>query len=102
MNTDRIQKLLAIEDEQLKKLNQIVVDAVEEEKLLSGKLGEFEESVTPFSGRVADKVARFGGSWGFIATFLLLMLVWMAANLWLLPKPFDVYPFILLNLVLST
>jgi uncharacterized membrane protein len=102
MNTDRIQKLLAIEDEQLKKLNQIVVDAVEEEKLLSAKLSEFEESVIPFSNRLADKVARFGGSWAFIITFLTIMGLWVIANLWLLPKPFDVYPFILLNLLLST
>lgn len=102
MNKDRIQTLLAIEDEQLKKLNQIVVEAVEEEKLLSGKLSEFEESVIPFSGRVADKVARFGGSWVFIITFLAIMLLWICINMWILPRPFDAYPFILLNLLLST
>jgi uncharacterized membrane protein len=102
MNTDTIQKLLAIEDEQLQKLNRIVVEAVEEEKLLSAKLSEFEEPVIPVSSRIADKVARFGGSWAFIITFLAVMLLWIAANLWLLRKPFDTYPFILLNLLLST
>ncbi len=50
--------------------------------------------------RVADRVAAFGGSWPFIGTFLALMVVWMAVNEEM-GKPFDPYPFILLNLILS-
>jgi uncharacterized membrane protein len=53
-----------------------------------------------FGERVADKVAAFGGSWPFIGSFLLLMAVWMAVNV-RTPHPYDPYPFILLNLVLS-
>lgn len=53
-----------------------------------------------FGERVADKVAAFGGSWPFIGIFLLLMAVWMAINV-RAPHPYDPYPFILLNLVLS-
>jgi uncharacterized membrane protein len=102
MRQDKIEALLAIENEQLKKLNRIVVEAVEEEKLLSNKLGAFEESNIPFSNRIADHVARFGGSWAFIITFLVLMAIWMAVNTWILKHPFDSYPFILLNLILST
>ena len=60
---------------------------------------EFAEHMT-FGQRVADKVAQFGGSWTFIGTFLLLMVLWMILN-GQLKKPFDPYPFILLNLVLS-
>ena len=59
----------------------------------------FEQQLT-FGQRVADRVAAFGGSWTFIGIFLLLMLVWMIVNTEL-RRPFDVYPFILLNLVLS-
>src|SRR5262247_3811766 len=59
----------------------------------------FEEGMT-FGERVADKVARFGGSWTFIGSFLLLMLLWMILN-GQLKKPFDPFPFILLNLCLS-
>ncbi len=59
----------------------------------------FEEQMT-FGQRVADQVAAFGGSWTFIGIFMLLMLVWMSINS-SLRKPFDPYPFILLNLVLS-
>jgi len=60
---------------------------------------EFAEHMT-FGQRVADKVAQFGGSWTFIGTFLLMMVLWMILN-GQLKKPFDPYPFILLNLCLS-
>jgi uncharacterized membrane protein/uncharacterized membrane protein YeaQ/YmgE (transglycosylase-associated protein family) len=59
----------------------------------------FEEQMT-FGERVADLVAKFGGSWTFIGLFLLTMLVWMIINTEL-RTPFDPFPFILLNLVLS-
>lgn len=48
--------------------------------------------------RVADKVAKIAGSWGFISTFCSLLAVWIISNALLLSKPFDPYPFILLNL----
>jgi len=60
----------------------------------------FEEQMT-FGQRVADKVAQFGGSWTFIGCFLLAMLIWMIFNTEVLRRPFDPYPFILLNLCLS-
>ena len=59
----------------------------------------FEQQMT-FGQKVADKVASFGGSWTFIGIFLLFMLVWMIVNSEL-AHPFDVFPFILLNLLLS-
>jgi uncharacterized membrane protein len=93
--------LLLTGDEQLKKLNTIVVNAVEEEKLLSQKLYEFDEKRKPFSNRVADSVASFGGSWKFIISFAIFLVVWMALNIYLLHRSFDPYPFILLNLFLS-
>ena len=52
--------------------------------------------------RVADGVARFGGSWTFIGIFMTLLGVWVVTNVWLLrAHPFDPYPFIFLNLLLS-
>ncbi len=63
---------------------------------------EIEETLS-FGDRVADKVAEFGGSWAFIFTFLTFMALWMGLNtLQLWYRPFDEYPFILLNLMLST
>lgn len=50
--------------------------------------------------RVADRVARFGGSWRFIGSFCMGMVVYVAINV-VLPRPWDPYPYILLNLFLS-
>jgi uncharacterized membrane protein len=59
-----------------------------------------------FGERVADSVARFGGSWPFIFVFLGLIVGWMVLNAVLLARvvhhrQFDPYPFIALNLILS-
>src|SRR5688572_8533869 len=97
-----LDELLLSENDQLQKLNAIVVNAIEEEKLLSHKLMEFDDPHPPFSGRIADKVASFGGSWKFIVVFLFIMFAWITANIYWLTGPFDPYPFILLNLILST
>lgn len=52
---------------------------------------------------LADHVASFGGSWNFIIYFAVVMAIWMGYNLAVgEEKAFDAYPFILLNLVLST
>jgi uncharacterized membrane protein len=64
-------------------------------------LEEAEERLT-LGQRVADHVASFGGSWPFIGFFSLVMAIWMAWNAMRHDTGFDPYPFILLNLVLST
>jgi CRP/FNR family cyclic AMP-dependent transcriptional regulator len=70
---------------------------------VSRNLNEEEEERLTFGERIADRVATFGGSWTFIILFGLILVSWMGVNAWLLAsKPFDPYPFILLNLVLST
>lgn len=102
MSTIKLEQLFDIENEQLKKLTSIVHDAIEEEKLLSEKLVNFEDKHPPLVSRLADKVASFGGSWKFIISFSVGMAIWIIVNLSFASKPFDPYPFILLNLVLST
>lgn len=54
--------------------------------------------------RMADRIAAFGGSWPFIGLFMLFLAGWMALNSVLLARrgAFDPYPYILLNLLLST
>ena len=62
---------------------------------------QYEERYT-IGNRIADKVAQFGGSWKFILTFFGLLILWIIINSHiLLVKPYDPYPFILLNLILS-
>lgn len=60
----------------------------------------FDDGMT-FGERLADKVASFGGSWTFIILFGVFLVFWAGANVWLLTNPFDPYPFIFLNLMLS-
>lgn len=63
---------------------------------------EFEGALT-FGQRLADKVAEFGGSWTFIIIFMAILLGWCGLNTFiLLNRAFDPYPYIFLNLVLST
>ncbi len=59
-----------------------------------------EEAVTT-PERIADGVARFGGSWAFIISFAVVLVVYSTVNVTLGSKAWDPYPFILLNLFLS-
>ena len=59
-----------------------------------------DEQLT-FGQKAADAITRFTGSWTFIILFILMLLIWMGVNVYFLANPFDPYPFILLNLVLS-
>ncbi|RYG72989.1 DUF1003 domain-containing protein [bacterium] len=64
---------------------------------------EFDSELT-FGQRLADKIAAFGGSWPFIIIFLSSLIGWIVLNSVILAhvgKPFDPYPYILLNLFLS-
>jgi CRP/FNR family cyclic AMP-dependent transcriptional regulator len=62
---------------------------------------ELIEAEATMGERVADQVARFGGSWTFIITFGVLMTIYTTINILLGTKAWDAYPFILLNLFLS-
>ena len=79
-----------------------MLESLKEHELLSRNINvAFEEDLT-FWQRLSDKVAAFGGSWGFILGFLLLTVLWFAVNsfAWIY-RPFDPYPYIFLNLVFS-
>lgn len=54
------------------------------------------------SDRLSDRLASIAGSWGFISSFVIFMGLWMGLNVYLGERAFDTYPFILLNLGLST
>ena len=62
---------------------------------------EIIEEEATFGERIADSVARFGGSWSFIISFLIVLVTYAALNIGLRNKAWDPYPFILLNLFLS-
>lgn len=67
-------------------------------------LDEFKrrfEAKTTTGQRIADAVARVGGSWSFVLGFLTLLAIWISFNTARGARAFDPYPFILLNLALS-
>jgi uncharacterized membrane protein len=88
-------RIIAEMSERLRQTNELMSRQVSR-----NVLEEAEEKLT-MGQRVADKVAKFGGSWPFIFLFGGVMLVWMMINVVNLSR-FDPYPFILLNLCLST
>lgn len=76
--------------------------SLEEEELLARNINREFDSRMTLGDRLSDRLADFGGSWTFISIFMLILVIWMGINTWiLLAKPFDPYPYILLNLVLS-
>jgi len=80
-----------------------VLGSLKDNTTLTDKLDGEEDQVTTFGQRIADKVADFGGSWTFIISFGIFLLIWICLNVfWLANKGFDPYPFILLNLILSS
>lgn len=62
---------------------------------------EMIDEEASFGERIADQVARFGGSWRFIISFGVVLLVYTGINILLRQNAWDPYPFILLNLFLS-
>jgi len=62
---------------------------------------ELIDDKTTWGEQIADSVARFGGSWAFIITFGVVLIVYTVTNIFLDKKAWDPYPFILLNLFLS-
>jgi len=100
--TKYINELLNTENDHQKKLNEIVLQSIEQEKLLLQSISEPKEEQLTLGQRLADRVARFGGSWKFISWFVITLAVWIAFNLIFTGRNrFDPYPFILLNLLLS-
>ncbi|MEA9357455.1 DUF1003 domain-containing protein [Bacteriovorax sp. PP10] len=98
-----IKDLLSEEENQIKSMEDLVNQALEDEKFLSTKLHEVEnDDEATFGQKVSDKVADFGGSWTFIIGFCTFLVFWVIVNtfIWTV-KPADPYPFIFLNLILS-
>lgn len=105
LNQIRKQYLASIVKDETGELNELekeVVNAIAENQLLSQNIEpEITEQLT-IGQKVADYIAAFGGSWTFITLFFLFLFIWISINIFIvIIKPFDPYPFILLNLILS-
>ena len=97
-----VKNVLETEKGELTTLENQVMKSLEEHEILSKNINvEFDRKLS-LGERLADRLAVGAGSWKFIIVFSLILVIWIAINsIVLLWKPFDPYPFILLNLVLS-
>jgi uncharacterized membrane protein len=97
-----VQDLLADEKGELSSLERSVVESLARHETLAEDVSaEFQKKLS-LGERMADRIADFGGSWTFILSFGGFILVWVVINtIVLIARPFDPYPFILLNLFLS-
>jgi uncharacterized membrane protein len=97
-----VRHLLESEKGELTELEDTVIQSLREHDTLSTNIdADFEQDLR-VGARLADGIARFGGSWAFIIVFGVFIMLWITVNvLALLWKPPDPYPFILLNLILS-
>jgi uncharacterized membrane protein len=90
------------EDRDLTDLEQTVLRSAIDKRAVSRNANEAYEKGLTFGERVADEIARVGGSWTFIFAAFAFLLLWTIGNSLLLGRDqFDPYPYILLNLVLS-
>jgi uncharacterized membrane protein len=109
---------LTAEEAQEERIQELITEIEELDNLLSPEAQHIIRDLRPvtvsddvydgidenatFGQRMSDRIAGFAGSWIFILSFLFMMLVWMGVNAALGAEAFDPFPFILLNLTLST
>ena len=99
---DYLVKIMQDEKGDLTNLEKDVIEKMTDYETISSDIEKDFISDFTFGERVSDKIAAFGGSWKFIFIFAFILFVWIGINSYfLLSKPFDPFPFILLNLILS-
>ncbi|WP_316356103.1 DUF1003 domain-containing protein [Candidatus Neptunichlamydia sp. REUL1] len=102
IRTEYIEKLIREDKGALSSFEKEVLDSLSSQDILAENVNKKFEKKLTIGQRMADRVARFGGSWKFILLFLALLLIWMVLNTFFVKdEGFDPYPFILLNLLLS-
>lgn len=101
LHRELISQLMGKSHEDLNKLEKKVVESIIDNQLVSASIEKNLEPTT-WAERLSDQIASFGGSWYFLISFGIFIACWIIINSSLLSiKPFDPFPFILLNLALS-
>jgi len=100
--TTYVEELLRAEHGDLTELDEQVAKSLATHETLTENIeAEFEVERT-LGERLSDHIARFGGSWTFIISFFIVLMIWITYNQAVAdPNRFDPYPYILLNLILS-
>ncbi|WP_320199906.1 DUF1003 domain-containing protein [Agrobacterium sp. rho-13.3] len=79
-----------------------ILDIAHQRKLISTNTNDAFSKDATFGERLADGIARVGGSWGFIISFMVFLAIWAVINTVVMAtNAFDPYPFVFLNLILS-
>jgi uncharacterized membrane protein len=94
-------RILDIGAKEMSAREQRVIERVAKRVAVSRDINQEYDEGSKFGGRLADRVASFGGSWSFLIIFGVLIVAWVGVNAAMLAQAFDPYPFILLNLFLS-
>ena len=95
LKTALARKIINVTDENID--DEALIHALLEEEIYVNP----EDEKLTFGEKAADNLAKFAGSWLFIISFCIFLAGWILINLFVLFDPFDPYPFILLNLILS-
>jgi uncharacterized membrane protein len=102
LRAEFVRAQLRDEREELTALEKEARESLSDRERIAENFNQEYDSHLTLGQRTADKVADFGGSWGFISLFFGVIIVWIAVNSTvILARPFDPYPYILLNLGLS-
>jgi uncharacterized membrane protein len=102
LRSDYVETLLQDEKGELSSLERSVIESLASHEIIAANIEDSLEQKLSLGERLADRIADFGGSWTFILSFGGFILVWVVVNsVFLLTRPFDPYPYILLNLFLS-
>jgi len=97
-----VRTLIEQEKGELSELEKEVYESITRHEILSTQVDEIYESGLSISQRLSDRMARFGGSWKFIILFTVILFAWVLVNsVAFFIRPFDPYPYIFLNLLLS-
>ena len=98
-------ELLGKTSDALSEAERRVLERIHKRETISQDVGVVHDENSTFGQRLSDHVAAVGGSWGFIIAFGVVLFGWMILNSQILGRmgaAFDPYPFIFLNLMLST
>lgn len=97
--------LLGAPFKELSESEQRVIESIANKEPVAANVNEAFHEELGFGAHLADRVALIGGSWPFVISFMSIMVAWILVNSLILTQPgkaFDPYPYILLNLGLST
>lgn len=99
---EKLHQLINSTENDIDKINDFFAENIDDDELLTQILQQSQDKELGLADKLSDKVAEFGGSWAFIITFFTILVGWIVLNtVILVQRPFDPYPFILLNLILS-